>query len=73
MIVRRRTWMYRLAGQRFAQSISFSRPIPASKVRVALRQSVGIPLELWGAEQYRSPVVLAVGEVAAADNSGADG
>jgi hypothetical protein len=48
MIVRRRTWMYRLAGQQFAQIISFQKPVTASKVRDALRRSVGMPLELWG-------------------------
>lgn len=48
MIVRRRTWLYRLAGQPFAQIISFERPVTASMVRIALRRSVGIPLEVWG-------------------------
>jgi hypothetical protein len=48
MIVRRRNWFYRLAGQSFVQSISFERPVTASKVRDALRRSVGTPLELWG-------------------------
>ena len=48
MIVRRRTWMYRLAGQLLAQTISFDHPVTASKVRDALRQSVGIPVEIWG-------------------------
>ena len=48
MIVRRRTWMYRLAGQLLAQIISFEHPVTASKVRHTLRQSVGIPVELWG-------------------------
>jgi len=48
MIVRRRTWLYRLAGQRLVKSISFAHPVTASKVKDALRQSVGIPLELWG-------------------------
>jgi hypothetical protein len=47
MIVKRRTWLYRLAGQRFVQSISFEHPVTASWVRDALRQSVGIPVELW--------------------------
>ncbi len=47
MIVKRRTWLYRLAGQRFVQSISFEHPVTASKARDALRQSVGIPVELW--------------------------
>lgn len=48
MIVRRRTWLYRLAGQPFAQVISFERPVTAAKVRDVLRRSVGIPLDLWG-------------------------
>jgi len=48
MIVRRRTWLYRMAGQPFAQLISFERPVTASMVRDALRRSVGIPLEVWG-------------------------
>lgn len=48
MIVQRRTWLYRLAGQRFVQSISFERPVTASKVREVLRRTVGIPLEIWG-------------------------
>ena len=30
MIVRRRTWLYRLAGQTFAQMISFKQPVTAS-------------------------------------------
>lgn len=48
MIVRRRTWMYRLTGQLLAQSISFRQPVTESKVREALRRSVGTPLEIWG-------------------------
>jgi hypothetical protein len=48
MIVRRRTWLYRLAGQQFAQTISFEQPVTASKVRDVLRRSVGNPLDLWG-------------------------
>ncbi|MCK9285187.1 MAG: hypothetical protein M0P39_13005 [Rhodocyclaceae bacterium] len=48
MIVRRRTWWYRLAGQTFAQAISFEHPVTASKVRDVLRRSVGRPLDLWG-------------------------
>lgn len=48
MIVRRRTWLYRLAGQAFAQTISFEQPVTASKVRDVLRRSVGIPRDLWG-------------------------
>jgi hypothetical protein len=48
MIVRRRTWLYRLAGQSFAQVISFEYPVTAAKVRDVLRRSVGAPLDLWG-------------------------
>jgi hypothetical protein len=48
MIVRRRVWLYRLAGQQFAQTISFEQPVTASKVRDVLRRSVGNPLDLWG-------------------------
>lgn len=48
MIVRRRTWLYRLAGQSFAQVISFEQPVTASKVRDVLRRSVGNPLDIWG-------------------------
>lgn len=48
MLVRRRTWFYRLAGQHFAHSITFKYPITATKVKEALRRSVGMPLEVWG-------------------------
>lgn len=48
MLVRRRTWLYRMAGQQFAQSISFEHPVTASIVRSALRRTVGMPLEIWG-------------------------
>ena len=48
MVVRRRPWLYRLAGQQFAQMISFEQPVTASKVRDVLRRSVGNPLDLWG-------------------------
>ncbi|MDD5296764.1 MAG: hypothetical protein PHU46_07620 [Rhodocyclaceae bacterium] len=48
MIVRRRTWLYRLSGQSFVRSISFEQPVTASKVKDALKKSVGIPLEIWG-------------------------
>jgi hypothetical protein len=51
MIVRRRTWLYRLAGQSIVQSISFEHPVTASMVRDALRRSVGIPQELWGRDR----------------------
>ena len=48
MIICRRTWFYRLAGQRFAHAITFAIPVPASRVREALRRTVGAPLEIWG-------------------------
>ena len=48
MIVRRRTWFYRLEGQSYAEMISFEQPITASKAREILRRSVGVPLDLWG-------------------------
>lgn len=48
MLVRRRTWFYRLAGQMYAQLISFDRPVTSSSARMALRRSVGNPLEIWG-------------------------
>lgn len=48
MVVRRRTWLYRLAGQMYAQLVSFDRPLTSASARLALRRSVGNPLELWG-------------------------
>lgn len=48
MIVHRRTWFYRLAGQSFAQAISFKVPLTAHQVRVELRRMLhAAPLELW--------------------------
>jgi hypothetical protein len=47
MIVRRRTWLYRLAGQRYAQTVSFDDRVTAATVRIFLRHTVGNPLELW--------------------------
>lgn len=48
MIVRRRTWLYRLPGQRFVHSVSFKSPLTAAQAKEALRLSVGAPQELWG-------------------------
>lgn len=48
MIVRRRTWFYRLATQSFAQVISFEQPVTASQARDILRHSVGMPVDIWG-------------------------
>jgi len=48
MIAHRRTWFYRLAGQNFAQIISFKLPVTGQKVKEVLRQKFGTaPLELW--------------------------
>lgn len=47
MIVRRRTWLYRLEGQSFAEVISFEQPVTASQARDILRKSVGFPVDLW--------------------------
>jgi len=48
MIVRRRTWFYRLEGQRFAQAVSFNQAVTSARARNILRRVVGAPLELWG-------------------------
>jgi len=47
MIARRRTWLYRLPGQPYAQTVSFDRRVTAAKAREFLRRKVGDPLELW--------------------------
>ena len=51
MIVKRRTWLYRLAGQAYAQLISFDEPVTATKAREELRRSVGDPLDLWARDK----------------------
>jgi len=51
MIVKRRTWLYRLRRQAFAQPISFDEPVTATKAREELRRSVGDPLDLWGRDK----------------------
>jgi len=48
MIVHRRTWFYRLAGENFAHAITFKNPLTAAKVKEILGRSVGVPIELWG-------------------------
>jgi hypothetical protein len=48
MIVRHRTWFFRLSGKGFAQGISFTIAVSAAMVREALRRTVGEPAELWG-------------------------
>lgn len=47
-MVHRRTWLYRLAGQKYAQAISFDQCVTAAMARIHLRNTVGDPLELWG-------------------------
>lgn len=48
MIAHRRTWFYRLDGQKFAHAITFKLPVTAQRVREELRRSFGMPiLELW--------------------------
>jgi hypothetical protein len=47
LIVRRRTWLYRLPGQRYPQVISFKDKVTATSARNLLRRTVGDPLELW--------------------------
>jgi hypothetical protein len=48
MIVHRRTWFYRLAGQKFAHVISFKIPLTAQQVREEIRRTFSAaPLELW--------------------------
>lgn len=48
MVVRRRTWSYRLQSQLFAQTVTFDQPVTAVGARAILRRTVGEPLELWG-------------------------
>lgn len=48
MIVRRRTWLYRMPGENAIHSVSFKLPMTTAQAREALRRSVGSPLELWG-------------------------
>jgi len=48
MIPRRRIWFYRLSGNTFAHQITFKLPVSAGRVREFLRQTVGVPCELWG-------------------------
>lgn len=40
MIVRRRTWLYRLPGQAYAQVVTFNAPVTASQARDTLRRTV---------------------------------
>ena len=51
MIVKRRTWLYRLTGQAFAHRFAFKEPVSAHNDREFLRRSVGAPLDLWGRDK----------------------
>ena len=48
MIIRRRTWLYLLPGEREIHSISFKSPLSLSQVKVELQRTVGRPAEIWG-------------------------
>jgi hypothetical protein len=48
MIAHRRTWFYRLAGQKFAHAIKFNMPVTATQVREQLSRTLGLPIaEIW--------------------------
>lgn len=48
MLVRRRTWFYRLAGEQFAHAITFKLPLTAARAKEALLKALGRPAaELW--------------------------
>lgn len=48
MICHRRTWFYRLAGQDFAQKLSFRLPLTEQRVRELLHRRYGPqPIEVW--------------------------
>lgn len=48
MIVRRRTWLYRLPGESAIRSISFKIPVTTAQAKEAIRRLAGSPSELWG-------------------------
>lgn len=48
MIAHRRTWLYRLAGQKFAHAITFKVPLTVVQVREKLHQMFGASsFEIW--------------------------
>jgi hypothetical protein len=48
MLVRRRTWFYRLAGEQFAHAITFKLPLTSARAKEALLKAIGKPAaELW--------------------------
>lgn len=48
MIVKRRTWLYRLPGESAIRSISFKIPVTTAQAKEAIRRLAGAPSELWG-------------------------
>ena len=48
MIVRRRTWLYRMPGENAIRSISFRIPVTTAQAKEAIRRLAGAPTELWG-------------------------
>lgn len=56
MIVRRRTWLYRLPGEDEIRSVTFAIPHTLAQAKEALRRTVGNPSEVWGRSlQDRKP------------------
>ncbi len=48
MLVRRRTWFYRLAGEKFAHAITFKLPLTSARAKLALLKAIGKPAaEIW--------------------------
>lgn len=48
MLVRRRTWFYRLAGEKFAHAITFKMPLTSARAKAALLKAIGKPAaEIW--------------------------
>ena len=43
MLVRRRTWFYRLAGEQFAHAITFKLPLTSAKAKAAARTLSPLP------------------------------
>lgn len=49
MIAHRRHWYYRIAGQSYAQPISFKASISARQVKELVKRMFGVdPVEVWG-------------------------
>lgn len=57
MIIRRRTWLYQLPGEREIHSVSFKTPLTLAQVRTELHRTIGKPLEIWG-RTLENPVLV---------------